>query len=138
MIPDRFQYVLVQYFLEHFGIEKMWPNLDPRSPYLLPTHFKKYRNTWEHPWAYYVCKHGVMFLIYLIFVLWSYVIGLLFMELCFESPMYHVFSWVFEYLSVYQSLWWWGSENDKLWLNKISKIWDMNFISIKKHEMESW
>ena len=32
----------------------------------------------------------------------------------------------------YHILWRWGSEKDEDWLNQISKILDMNFISIKK------
>ena len=32
-------------------------------------------------------------------------------------------------------MWRWGPENDEDWLNKIYKILDMNFRSIKKHEM---
>ena len=32
---------------------------------------------------------------------------------------------------VYQILWSWAPENDENWLNKISKIMDMNFISIR-------
>ena len=32
----------------------------------------------------------------------------------------------------------WRPGNDEDWLNKIYKILDMYFISIKKHEMEIW
>ena len=44
----------------------------------------------------------------------------------------------FGYLSVYQVLWRWAPENDANWLNKISRVMDMNSISIKKHEMDIW
>ena len=39
---------------------------------------------------------------------------------------------------VYRIVWRWAPGNDEIWLNKISKIMDMNFIPIKKHEMEIW
>ena len=42
--------------------------------------------------------------------------------------------WNFENLMFYQDWWRWGSKNDNIWLNKISKILDMNFVSIKKME----
>ena len=39
MIPDR-----LQYFLEHvWNLQKMWPNLDPRTPYLSHKYFEKYK-----------------------------------------------------------------------------------------------
>ena len=41
-----------------------------------------------------------------------------------------------EYLTRYQNLWRWGSENDEHWLNKIFKIWDLNFITIKNMTWE--
>ena len=46
--------------------------------------------------------------------------------------------WNFEYLIICQKLWRWESEDDENWLNKISQILDMNFISIKKHGIERW
>ena len=38
----------------------------------------------------------------------------------------------FGYLIFYQNLWRWALGNDEDWVNEISKIMDMNFISIKK------
>ena len=53
--------------------------------------------------------------------------------------MHHVcLFWNFKYLMRYQILWIWAPGNDEDWLNKIYKILDMNFISIKKHEMQIW
>ena len=39
---------------------------------------------------------------------------------------------------LYTNLWRCGSEDDKFCINQISKSLDINFISIKKHEMEIW
>ena len=46
--------------------------------------------------------------------------------------------WEFEnvwYIVFYLVLWKCATTNDENWLNQISNIMDMNFISIKKHEM---
>ena len=56
---------------------------------------------------------------------------------CCDSPCTILFLkvWI---LPFYHNLWRWGSGNNEDWLNKISKILDMNFISINNHEMETW
>ena len=55
--------------------------------------------------------------------------------------------WIFEILKFWNFetmkllnyiLWRWGSEKHKDWFNKIEKSLDMNFISIKKHEIQIW
>ena len=107
----------------------MWPNLDPRSPYLLPTYFTNYKqnmgtsvNLWNFSYLR-ICTFENM--------------------KCFERPIC-VFRFVVcilfenEYLVFNFVLCRWGSKRDTICINEISKSSDMNFRSIKKHEMVIW
>ena len=118
MFPDRLQ--KDRPFLDR---PKCSPNLDPRTPYLLPKYFKNIR------------KYGNI----LGNMKFSYMRILFFKcsrnesrgtVLCLLNFVLSLFL-KFVYLSFYNILWRWGSGNNDNCINEISKILDMNFISIK-------
>ena len=51
----------------------------------------------------------------------------------FGNVFFEIYGYLHHVLSFFVKM---GTGNDDDWLNKLSKIMDMNYISIKKHEME--
>ena len=112
-----------------FGISD--PATKPQHQHYLsletPGHLKQIKNTWEH-------LGKILFCVNMRFKFSKFSERLkhpLFVLLC-------LFLYKTEYIIIYYILWRWGLGNDKFPIQYISKSLDMNFISIKKHEMEIW
>ena len=110
-------------------LRKFCQNLDPGTSYLLPKCFQNTRNIWNHPGQ-------ILFM-----SIWDSKQLENFREnVCL---MYHTL-FIFQFFlnkwihSLKIMLWRWGSKNDKLSIKNICKSLNMNFISIKKHEIKIW
>ena len=91
----------------------MWPNMDPRTPYLSQRYLEKTRNIWEPPRT-------------------NIKLSYMRIKKCFFESRMHVFL-IFLVSHCYQHLWRWGSEIDNNWLNEISKNLRYAFRSYQKN-----
>ena len=147
--------ILFGWFLER---PKMWQNMDPRTPYLSPKYFNQYKRqyvdilgtsfSYLRIWTYanvgrhvyrtfstcgFVClREREIVETWKCWILksefWKLIVGHLdTLQLC------KVTIWRLIVIKRCEDG---GSENAEHWLNKMPQIMDINFISIKKHEME--
>ena len=136
MIPDR-----LQYFLDFFERPTMWPNMDPRTPYLSPKYFKTCKKLWEHPWKIGFISENLKF-----WKLWKVCV---YKFLKFENlKMWNI--WAFEILKIWGlklenlKVWKWTYElenlkfgNFDIWWLGILKL-KINILKFENEHLEIW